>query len=74
MIFPMIFGCLHALLISDLLTQTILLTSFEIAYLLLRIISFYKKKASKKMKISLAFMSSALRIIFINTFYLYNSK
>ena len=72
MLFPLVFGCIHALLINKLLIQTISLAFLELCYLVVKIISFSQNLALKKMKVSLAFVGSGLRIIFIITFYVYN--
>ena len=74
MLFPMFFGCVHALLCDNLLLQSLCLAVLELLYLLLRVVGFSQRLAQKKMKVTLAFVGSALRILFIFSFYVYDSN
>ena len=70
-IFPLVFGCVHALFIDNLALQTILLAGIELCYFLVKLCTLRSVTPRYKFKTSMFLVTSLLRLIFIFTFYLY---
>lgn len=70
-IFPLVFGALHAILIDNLLVQTIVLFLVECGYLGLKVAALKSKTSRYKFKVVLCAISSMLRLCFIVTFFVY---
>lgn len=72
-VYPLIFGCVHALFLDYLGTQTIILGVVEFCYFMARIYALRSVTSRYKFKVCMFLISSLLRMCFIVTFYLYES-
>ena len=70
-IFPLLFGCVHALFLSNLFTQTIVLFCVEALYLTARVYALLSIVPIYKFKVAMCLITSLIRLCFIGTFYLY---
>ena len=70
-IFPLLFGCFHALLIDRKLTQTIVLGGIEFSYFIIKMFTLNSRASKSRLKIILFSLSSLLRLVLIFTLYLY---
>ena len=70
-IFPLLFGCVHALFLSNLFTQTIVLFCVEALYLAARVYALLSIVPIYKFKVAMCLITSLIRLCFIGTFYLY---
>ena len=70
-VFPLVFGCVHALLIDSLFTQTLVLAGIELCYFLAKAYTLRSVTPKYKFKTVLLLVTSLLRMIFIFTFYLF---
>ena len=73
-VFPLLFGCIHAILIDNLFVQTVVLFIIEIAYFGTKIGALRSKTTRYKFKAVVCAVVSMLRLIFIATFYIYEEK
>ena len=73
-LFPLVFGCIHAVLINDLALQTIVLLVVEILYFCVKGVALGSKTTKYKFKVFLLSLTSLLRMVFIVTFYLYETE
>jgi hypothetical protein len=73
-VFPLLFGCLHALLIDNLGLQSIALSLLEICYFYARLFALRSKATKNRFKVVMLAFSSLLRIVLILTLYLYESE
>lgn len=71
--FPLLFGCLHALLIDNLGVQTIMLGMTEVAYFMVKLLNLRALGVKFKLKVVLLSVTSLLRMGFILTFYLFET-
>jgi hypothetical protein len=72
-VFPLLFGACHALFLDNLFVQTIVLFAVELCYLILKIVVLRSRVPRHKFKVSMCALSSMLRLIFIVTFYIYQT-
>ena len=70
-IFPLIFGSIHALLLENLLAQTITLGAVEAAYFCVKLVTLGSGTAKYHFKVVMLSLTSLLRLVLIATFYLY---
>ena len=73
-IFPLLFGCIHALLIDYLLIQTIALGVVELCYFVAKSFALRSVTPLYKFKTAMLLTASLLRMFFIVTFYLYEQQ
>ena len=73
-VYPLLFGCAHALLIDNLLIQTIVLGAIELSYFLSKVYAMRSVTPTYKFKVLMLLITSFLRLIFITTFYLYEEQ
>ena len=72
-IFPCLFGAVHAMLYEHFICQTIIIGVIEIGYALTKIYCFKLTIIENKFKVSILFLTSALRFVFIVTLFLFES-
>jgi hypothetical protein len=70
-VFPLVFGCFHAVLIDDLAVQTLVLFLVELGYLAVKVFALRSRTPRSKFKGGLFFVTSLLRLTFIVTFFLF---
>ena len=70
-VFPLLFGCAHALLIDHLLLQSIVLGVIEVSYFCSRVYALRSMVVKYRFKVVMLSISSLLRMVFISTFYLF---
>ena len=70
-IFPLLFGSVHALLLENLLAQTITLGAIEATYFFVKLITLGSGTAKYHFKVIILSLTSLLRLVLIATFYLY---
>lgn len=71
--FPLLFGCIHALLLDSLELQTIVLFCVEVAYYIVKLLNLRALAVKFKLKVVLLSVTSLLRMSFIVTFYLFEA-
>ena len=72
-VFPLVFGCVHALFLDNLPLQTGILFAVEALYFTAKCFSLRSKTPDSKFKIVFLTVTSLCRIAFIISFYLYES-
>ena len=73
-IYPLVFGCTHALFIDNLALQTIVLAMVELSYFLSKVYALRSVTPTYKFKVCMLLTTSFLRLIFITTFYIYEEQ
>ena len=72
-IFPLLFGGVHALLIDNILIQTITLGGIEFSYFIIKLLTLRSEATKFRFKVILYSFTSLLRLTLIITFYLYQN-
>ena len=72
-VFPVFFGATHAMLYDHLVCQTIMIGVIELGYALTKIYSLKLTIIDNKFRVLMLFLTSALRIVFIVTLFLFES-
>lgn len=70
-IFPLLFGCVHALLLENLHLQTVALGVVEVGYFYVKLVNQRALGVKFKLKVTLLSVTSLLRMSFIATLYLF---
>ena len=71
-IFPLLFGCVHAILMDNILIQTITLVGIEFSYFMIKLLTLRSQITKVKFKVILFSLTSLLRLTLIITLYLYD--
>ena len=72
-VFPLIFGAIHAMLIDNLLIQTITLGFVEICYFLSKMMVLRLNLSNCSFKVAMLAVTSLLRMVLILTLYVYEA-
>ena len=70
-IFPLLFGCIHAIFLDDLMCQSIILGAVEIFYLSIKVIGMRAESARYKFRVVMLAFTSLLRIVLLTTLVMY---
>ena len=70
-IFPLIFGCVHAVLNHDLFLQSVVLLIVELMYLCCKIKAIKSMTIKYRFKLLMLILTSLLRVVLIITLYLF---
>ena len=73
-VFPLLFGCVHALFLENLFVQTITIGAVEATYFCVKLVTLGSGTAKYHFKVVMLSLTSLLRLVLIATFYLYESN